>query len=376
MIKQYNKLICILIISMFLSGCWDYRDVNKRSITLSLGVDNVNSDIEYTGEIAKLAPGSGGKGAQISDVYKFSSIGSNFEKSRADLDNKNSAPDFTGAVRVIAFSKNYAEKGIESYINRAYSIARIRNSVLLVISKERTSDLFDGKVKNDISIGYAIEDTVRQLSDGGATLHTTMQQTKSNISCRDIGYLLPYVTKDNNIIEYLGFAAMKDSKLVGIIDRKDSNGFLFLLADKPLFQKAIPKPNDEKNFCSIVATMKKRNIKTSYKDKKVNIYITLKLDAQLQYEYYTQPISEEDIKKLEEKISESVKKDVIYATNLSQNQFESDVFNFAAYFKSDNPQQYRKINWQEEYPKAIFHVNVQTIIRNKNLLDPNSKKPR
>lgn len=358
-----------------LSGCWDYKDVNKRSITLSVGVDYVNDNVEFTGEIAKLGTKTGGEQAQVTDVYNFKSIGNNFENSRADFDSKIPLTDFSGAQRLVVFSKKYATKGIESYINRAYHLSGIRKSVLIAVCKEPTSELFSGKIENDISTGYAIENTVRYLDANGETLYKTMQQINSDIMHKDVGYLLPYVTKNKNNIKYLGFAAMKDSKLVGIINSEDSTGYLFILSEKPVAQIAISKTSSDKNLVSIKTDLKKRTIKTSYEDKVVNIYINLKLNAQLQYEYNNIPVSDEDIKNLEDRVSKKFEEDIIYATNHSKSEFQSDVFGFSQYFKSQNPQKYREIDWKKEYTKAVFHVNVETTIINKNLSDPNAKKP-
>jgi spore germination protein KC len=378
MISRYKKVTCVVILSLFLTGCWDYRDVNKRSILLSTGIDNVNDNVEFSGEGAKLAASSSKNSttSQITDVYYFSAVGKYFEKARDDFDVQIPAPDFPGALRANVFSKKYAEKdGIESYINRVYFISQFRNSVLVVISKEPTSQLFKGKIENDICIGYAIEDTIRYLSEGGAALYKTIQEIKSDIDFKAVGYLLPYVTREKDTVKYLGLAVMKDSKLVGIIKSGDSTGVLFLLSKNPINENVIPNPIDKKKLLSIKTTLSKRSIKTSYEDKKVNIYVDLKLDSQLQYEYSIQPLSKEDMKKVEEIVSDRIKEDIMSAMERSQNEFKCDVFGFARYFKAQNSQEYKKINWKEEYPKANFNVNVETTIKNTNLLDPNAEKP-
>lgn len=73
-------------------------------------------------------------------------------------------------------------------------------------------------------------------------------------------------------------------------------------------------------------------------------------------------------------ISDEIKKEVMFALELSKNQFRCDVFGFARYFKADNPEEYKQINWKEKYPDINFNVNVKTIIVNTNLLDIKSQK--
>lgn len=373
MIKIFYRTICIFLLPLLLTGCWNYEDIDKRSIELSIGVDRINDKLEFTGEIAKLSKWGGR--AKITETYKYWSLGKYFEGARDNFDARVIGEDFPGAVRSVVFSKKYAEtESIESYVNRLYYSPEFRNSVLIVVSKEPTSELFNGKIKDDISIGYAIEDTIKTPSENGEALYKTLQQVKSDIEFKDIGYLVPYITKKVNSIEYLGLAAMKASKLIGIVRREDSNGFLFILLKNATVTILIPHPDDKTILISTKNFLKQRKIKTDYKNNRVNIDVDLKLSSKIQYLYELKELSEDDIIELEKRISEEIKKDVMFALELSKKQFRYDIFGFARYFKADNPEEYKKINWEEEYPYINFNVNVKTTITNTNLLDVNAKK--
>lgn len=372
MIKTFHKVLCIVLLPLLLTGCWDYLDVDKRAIVISIGVDEVNDQLEFTGSIAKLTSKGGGN---ITDVYKYWSIGKYFEGSRAHYDARVPTQDFSGAIRSVVFSRKYAEtEGIEGYVNRLYYGSDFRSSVIIAVSKEPTKELFAGKVKNDICVGYAVENTMKTLSDYGVAPYKTVQQAKADIEFKDIGYAVPYVTRKGDTIEYLGIAAMKDSKLIGLVMREKSDGFIFLLLKTPVIIIPIPHPEDNKVLISVKNSLKKREIKTEYKNNKINIYIDLKVNAKLRYLYELKPISKDGMKKLEASISEKIKKDIEAALELSKNEFKCDVFGFARYFKADNPEEYKRINWQEEYPAVNFHVNIKTTITNTNLLDINAKK--
>ncbi|MCM0647323.1 Ger(x)C family spore germination protein [Clostridium swellfunianum] len=378
MTRGYKKAICIFILPALLSGCWDYNDVNKTSITLSIGVDDVRDNIEFSGEIAKLAPNSSDKksGDKSSNFYNYIALGKTFEAARADFNAKVSAEDFSGALRVIVFSKEYAQKkGIEAYINRIASSPKFRRSVLTVISSEPPREVFSGKVENAITVGYGIEDTIRYLDKKGAALYKTIQEINSDMSVEAIGYLLPYIKREGNTVKYLGMSAMKDDKLVGIINEKDSNGFLFVLSNKINYSDTFPHPRNGDNLVSIINNFSKRKIKTSYKDGNINIDIDLKLNSKIEYEYSNNDlITKDDISKLEEIISNRVKEDIISAVKRSQEEFKCDVFGFARYFKADNPQKYKNIKWEEEYLRATVNVNVKATIKTTSVFDLEKKR--
>ncbi|MGF7060299.1 Ger(x)C family spore germination protein [Brassicibacter mesophilus] len=377
MTKKYNKLWSLIILtSILLTGCWDYGDIEKKSIVISIGVDRVDDKIEFSTEVAKLIPKMGEEKGKIetSGVYSDVSIGENFEKGRLDYDSKRPYPTFLGATRVVIFSTNYAKESIEPYLNRINNIYDYRKTVLAVVSRESPRELLKTKVENDISVGFFIEDNLNFLSSQGAALYPTIGELLSDIALGEVGYLLPHVGVEQNSVKYLGLAAMKDSRLIDTVNIKDTTGILYILADSPKFTEVMTSTKNPKNKISFLSTIKKRKIKTDYVDGKVVIDLHFDLNSLLQYQYYVEPISDDEIKRLEEMLAEKVKKDIINAIEKSQKKWKCDVFEFARYFRAENPKIYRQIKWLEEYPDAIINVDATVTIVNKNLVDPDAKK--
>ncbi|QGU94321.1 hypothetical protein GOM49_03635 [Clostridium bovifaecis] len=271
MIKGCYKLWVMLMISSLLTGCWDYKDVNRRNIRLSVGVDKVDDKIEFIGENTNLLgeQEKGGEKIQIPTPSYYIASGNSLEEIKEKLDASTPLEDFSGAMRVVVFGKGYAEDGIESYINRINYLTYLRKSLLIVVSKEAPRELFQRQVVNDIAIGYAIENTIRQLSENGRCVYITAQEVQANIQNKDIGYILPYVGIEDDIIKHIGFVIMKDGKMVGIVSNEESNGFLYLLLKKAVDRKAISGVGNKDNLYSVRITLKKRKIKTNYIDKKL-----------------------------------------------------------------------------------------------------------
>ncbi|MGY0374818.1 Ger(x)C family spore germination protein [Clostridium sp. JNZ J1-5] len=375
--KRKFKLIIMLIISSLLTGCWDYKDINKRNITLTVGVDEVDDMKQFTCEIAKFSQGGNEKigGSQNKNNYTVVSMGRSFEEAKKEYDFKYPLQDFSGAIRVIIFGRSYAESGIESYINRVNHLTELRKSLPIVISREAPEKLLQKEVVNDTTVGYAIEDTIRQLYKNGKSIYKTAQEIQEDIQNKEIGYVIPYIGMQDKTIDFLGLAVMStDNKMIEVINRDDCNGFLYLLPKKTTSTKAIYKIGKEDTIYSVRTILQKRKIKTSYIDKKINIDIDLKLSSYLQYQYYTKLLNESIIKELEDEITKEVKKEVLYAISRSQKELKVDIFDFSRYFKADNPKAYKEINWKEEYPSANINVNVKTKIKDVNLINLNKKK--
>ncbi|MFD3155469.1 Ger(x)C family spore germination protein [Haloimpatiens sp. FM7330] len=375
MIKKSSKLslICLMIIPLFLTGCWDYEDVDKKSIVITLGVDRVNDDIEFSTEIAKLGNQANGGKPEAKNVYTDVAYGKNFEQARVDFNVRRPYPTFLAASRAVVFGEKYAKEGIQPYLHRINRMYDYRKTVLAVVCRGNPKELFETKVENDLSVGFLIEHNIHFLSNKGTAIYKNIGQMLSDISLGDVGYVMPYIGKEGKSIKYLGLAVMKDSKLIDVINVGESDGLLYLLAKEPRLVEVVGRDEDNKNLMSFGVKIKKRKIKTNYINGKPVININLDLSTQLRYQYYIESLSDKDIKELEFLISQKVKKDITTLIDKSQKKYKCDIFGFARYFRADNSQNYSKINWQKEYPHAEINVNVNTKIINKNLKDPNAK---
>lgn len=371
-----SLLWVVPISTMLLIGCWDYEDIDKKSLVISVGVDRVGDKVEFSTEVAKLTSEGEGTAEQVAikGVYRDVSYGKTFEEARVSYDSKRPYPTFLGATRVVVFSEKYAREGIESYLNRINHIFDYRKTLPAVVSRDPPRKLFDFGVENDISVGFFIEHNLRFLERTGAVLYPRIGELLSNIAMGEIGYVLPYIGIDEGAVRYLGLAVMKDSKLIEIIDVKDTKGILYILTHQFQSTQAIPSPKENGNLYSVKKTLEKRRIKTDYADGRPIIRIQLDLKAELQYQYHMEPISYEEIKKLEQEISQQVKKDILEIIERTQKEFECDIFRFGMYFRADHPDIYKQIKWKEEYPKADIRVIVKTKIANQHLSDPNAEK--
>lgn len=376
MIKRLDKFFMIIISLLLLTGCWDFEDINRKCIVISIGVDYVNDMIELTGEIAKIRASSKKEEgeAQGGEVYNMLSYGKTLEETRLNYDSVNPFPVFLGATRVVVFGTNYAKKGVEPYLNRIDSVYDYRKTLLTVVSREPPKELFEFKIEKDISVGFLIEDILEHLAKRGEALYTNVGELLSDIASGRTCYMMPYIGIEDESIKYLGLAVMKDSKLAHIINIEDSKGILYLLAEKPVLNESIQGGNGKENNYSFRTNAKKRKIKTSYVDEQLKIDIDVNLAAELRYQYYNEQISDDKVKELENKISSKVKNNITLIIKRAQEEFECDIFNFQKHFEVQHPKIYEKIDWERKFVEAEIKVIVETKMINMNLRDPNAKK--
>jgi spore germination protein KC len=375
--KKLTKFFILFLIPLLLCSCWDYNDIDERGVVLSVGIDydSLADNYNFSGEVANFSPSSGQQSDQDKRniIYNFSSQGRTLEDAKLHSDSSVPMPLFLGGTAVVIFGKSLAKKSIEPYLHRIDGMLDYRKTLLAVVSKEPPEELLKLKTNKATSVGSSIQQNLEWLETSGKALYTTIGEMLSSISLGDVGYVLPYVGIQANDIRYLGLAVMKDSKLVDIIDIKDTDGLLYLVADKPSLVEFMPGLKNSNNIFSFHSQFKKRKIKAEYIDNTPVINVNLEIHLAIPYQYFIETISEEEIKKLENSVKEKIQKDIQTVINRSQTEFKCDIFNFVKYFKADCPKAYKSIDWEEAYTNAKVNIDVSTKIINLDLDDPNAK---
>lgn len=368
---MYKKILLAItfIPILLITGCWDSKDINKKCINISLGVDYVDDLIEFSGEIVKLTNTlrEQSDDSEASNVYTVFSYGSTFEEARINYSSSIPYTSFLGATRVVIFSEEYAKQGIESYLNRVDSLFDYRKTLNTVVSREPTKELLNVKTNKAISVGFLIEKMLHHQLEEGTTISPNTGNILSNIAFGSQGYLMPYIGIQSGDIAYLGLAVFKNSKLIDIIENTDTTPLLYMIAENPKLLEVITLPTDNKNKYSFRIHVDDRNVDTSYMDGTVFIDINLDLHAELLYQYNKDKISEEKIRELQDEISNKITMEINEITKRAQKEFKCDIFGFGEKFRAQNYYQYQKINWAEEFLTSKVNVNINTKIVNKNL---------
>lgn len=377
MTKKF-KMIFIVLILFNLCSCYDYLDIDKKTIITAVGVDKIEDKYKFIAEYpqirsVKLSENnvSNIKGKETALI---SGSGKNFDEARKDIDNKLPFPAFLGAVKAVILSKDIAKDDIMPYLNRINNIYDYRKTVLIVLSREPAEDILNLKPKNDASIGFMIDNLINQLSSSGYAKYVTSGEIIQNLNSEYSCGFLPYIGIEDNSVKYIGIAVFKKGKYVGYININECQAVNYIISKKPKGVITIKSMKNNKNIISIESSLSKKSIKTKYENRKIVIDINLKLKSQLLYEYYIEPIDEKFKQTLEKEISNEIKKQLLCAIKKSQEDFNADFFNFYKYFRTQNFKTFKEINYDEEYKNAIINVNVENKIIGLGLIDVNAKK--
>lgn len=379
-------VIIALLIAVFLCGCWDYKDVNKTTLVLTIGLDIEGEEYMLSGEYALMNGGQSKSGGESEGggsgggpkVTTFKSKGKNFEEARHGFKDQITDPIFLGATSLIIFGTEYAKQGIVPYLNRIDKLPDYKKTALVVISRENPSVLFEAGTEKSSSVGFLIENNVNLHKKRKSGFYSDVGQILSDVDMGLTGYLLPYFGLEEGEIKSLGFAAMKDSKFVGAILADDSHGIIYLMVKGAKMNEIIQVPGyeGEEGKVNFENNIKSKKIDFEYKDGQLTINIEFENKAELDHQYDKQIIDEQKIKELEGILSDVVVREVSEVITRSQIEFKADLFDFAKHFRAKHYKEYQNMDWEQTYINAKVNIIAKTEICCLALTDTEAKRRR
>jgi Ger(x)C family germination protein len=376
MLAKYKRLFIMLISVFFiLTACWDSRDIQEKDIATAVITDYDNGVYSFLVEIANIRgskkSNGGGESSNKFDVIK--SQGSSFPSARYSLDRKADSPLFLGATRAIVVTDRLAEHGIEEYINRIRGTTDYRQTIDVVTTSSSPEDIFKVQPENDISAGFAIEDTLETIRNNGQGIHVNVGNVLQALTVKKVGFLLSQINAEGGEIMLTGYSIFKDTKMVGHIPAEENKGLIYLLSPHAKF---IYDVEYKDNKLAIETTLKKHKVIPYYDQNNLKFKIHLEFEGQILYMSKLSPVSDELKNKYEEVLRDLIYKDVSSTLEKAQKRFECDYLEFYKHFRIYYPQAFKTIKWNEAFSQADMEIDIKVEVKAAGMydIDPQNNK--
>lgn len=330
-----KKIILLISFILILSGCYDYKELNDMSIVSGIGIDFIDNEYIVSLEITKSSKDGSSTEIETNVVTgKDSNISNAFNKAMNMTDKE----VYLEHVELLIISTELAEYGISDvfdYIVRDTTI----NSNYFVVVGDNPKELLSTTMENK-SMSQVIVDTVSYTQGDTSIDDLDIMASKFITNKEDIA--LPYVSLDDNNINYSDIVYFNGDKMVGKINNK-MYSFLVLDTKDILFTR-----NNN--------TIKIYNKKISMEVKDNIIEVNIKVDGQISKINKDVNLKDEDsYGKLEKLMNKEIEEEtILFIDTILDN--DSDLLGF-------------KNIYYKKYKKNInsfkYKVNVSTTI-NKN----------
>ena len=106
-----KKFILLLLIPLFLGGCYDYNGLNDLAIISGIAIDYEDDEFKVTFEV--ISTKKEGETSGSSNTYYVTSSGDNIVYAFTNAANKMDKVPYFEHVEMVVFSKNVAQEYLE-----------------------------------------------------------------------------------------------------------------------------------------------------------------------------------------------------------------------------------------------------------------------
>ncbi len=365
--KRNNGVFIALLITMFLTGCWDLVEIDARGLIAAIALDKKSEDIALTYSVPNLSvvTGQGGEG-EINFIKKTTGktlleANKNFNKiSNQKLTFEHNqaivfGDAFLGDSEMLKSALDYFDRSPD-YAKSITVVATDKTGEALLESKPNSPDPIGGYIHSlfQPSNGKVISSEKVSLN----TFISTLYDTGGN------GQLPKIIYKDQEV-QMDGIILLKDYKKHYSLSSEQLKPFNWV------------KGNGADTFVQVDF----KQVKTSYEisqftrqikisDTKNGLVIKIKVATEGDIDEYILEqgkniFKNQIVKELEESIKEEMEEQMNEMVRLMQTEVGFDVFNISSKIKLQNGKLWEKIkdDWDAYFSSAKISVEVDPHIR-------------
>lgn len=389
-----SVFLYMILITIFLSGCWNQKELNDLAIISAMAIDK-NDDGTYTKTIQIINPSNvagglqGGGGGQSPAVSVYSATGQSVLEAHFNAISKVSRRLYHSHANLLVISEELAKsEGITTILDAFERDPEIRTTLKVVIAHDtKAGDLLktltaidkipaeqvNGTLKiTELTKGEQIEvklqDLISTLSSDGQEPVLSGFRMKGKVNQgKDMKNLQK--SQLDTTLETYGLAVFREGKLIDWYQGETSRGVIWIL-DK--IKQTNVKLDWEGEQNRLVYTVIRQKAKVSANTNKALPVMTIRIRAEGDIREVRKPINLDDptiILDVEKELRKEIKMELEEAVKKTQ-QNKTDIFGFGEVIHRSNPKQWERLksNWNENYfPKLTVQVEVEAFIRRSGL---------
>lgn len=393
--KKYVVFI-LLIVTLFLSGCWDRRELNQLAITLALGIDKV--DDEYLVTVQVVVPsemsmkGSSGGGTTVT---LYSESGETVYEAIRKMTKNSPRKIYPGHFRLLIIGEELAKEGLSESLDLLSRDWEIRPDFYVVIAKDTTAveilnvttaldNIPANKMYNSLSISEKVWAGTRSVNldelisffttDGKEAVLTGIQlkgDPQIGSSKQNLESISPQTT-----IQYDTLAVFKGDQLLGWLTERETIAFNYMTDSVESTVSPIFCPDGGK--ATIEVSQAHSKTKGDFKNGKPEVNVTIDVKGNIGSVDCTINLKDlSTIKELEKLYEQKITENINTLFDTAQKKYKVDIFGFGEILHRSNPKEWNKIkdHWEDEFSNLTMNVQVKLEInRTGTIINPYQKK--
>ncbi|XRG79427.1 Ger(x)C family spore germination protein [Rossellomorea sp. GAMAL-10_SWC] len=369
------KIICLFSILFLATGCWDTRTITDKTLVNGISVDlDQDNKIEINALILDII----GKGAGVFDFQNESVNSKSDSVSHAGMDIISFLPGdiTTSKTRVILLGEEFSKTKfihlLSTFRRRTFSNLNI---AVAITNKQPAKKVLALKAIGTKPLSFILKETIDNAVETSLTQKIELFNIFTYASEDGIDFILPVLdVTPTDRVEVVGAGLMHNERYTGHSVSSEHSPLLLMMMGKygntGHFITKLPEKYEAPYNTIAYEIIRPRN-KLSVSTSKDKIKVNIKVNVNVKINEIT------SIKMLkEEELLSNITKDLNKRAQEIINEIQlanSDVLGIGRYLKEHNPEKWRKLNWEKEYPTIKIHPKVIVTINSTGAIGKESQ---
>ena len=315
------KKIIIIIMILLLSGCYNYKELNRIAIVSSISIDKKDDKYLVGAQVMNIKTK---EETESSKVIVYESTGNTIEEALRKMTNKSNKKLYGGHLSKLVISEEIAKEGIIDVIDLFQRLPEIKDEFTITIVKGIDANKVIKIMTSPESIpADYVKKTIETANLESALTYNSKLDEFVSYYLKD--YIDPVIsvlevknyneegtslknnedTNPNTKIELDKIAITHNGKLEKYLNKDQTIGYNFI--NNSVDKTVIPIKCDKNNYVSISLNKSKTKYKIKKKDKYI-IYIDIKSNGSInEYNCSSRLNNEKTINTLQKKVENKVK---------------------------------------------------------------------
>ncbi len=369
-------ILIILINSIFVTGCWNYKEVDQFAIVAGVAVDKgENSQFELTVELIEISGGKDTKTTSKTVTVEGETI---FDAAR-NMISISGKRLYWSHAKVIILSKEIANRGAKNVIEWYTRDSETRESVYILVSEGETAkEIFDGQGVTDNIKSFVLSDIIKNQVSLSKAPPTDILEYYIESQSEGVSIILPAVSlkqmNDKMVPQVIGTAIIKNDKLVGFLNGEETKDLNFIRNEvKGGVLVEDVQLNNKSTFITLEIFESKTKVSFDAEDGYEDIKINIEIDTAValgEAESQINISDEEEVNTLQQIAENTMKERIEALIRKTQSKYDADIFKFGVKLWENNAQVWKSVesNWEDVFQNIKVNVKTNVHIKNSALL--------
>lgn len=382
-----KKLLIILITLTFLTGCYNYRELNDLAIVTAVSISKEKDNYNIAVQVVNPKKDQDTSSSNEPDFIVYKSKGETLQAAFESLVKESPKRMYKTQMQILIIDEKMAKNNIKEVFEYLARNPEIRNEFNVLIGK--SDNILETLTPlNNLSSQNILDSLKASSKYLGNTNLLTFNELLSDYQNEKTEMAIPVIkltsqkNKDDKNTEKIlekttttpaivldNISIFKDNKLIGYLSTKETVSYNFINNNITLTNIKKDYPNNK----YIAYKILKSKSKLEVTPKKHTITLTIKGNAEINEATYNIDLSKEkNIKKLEKSLNKRLEKMITSSFNSTRKKYNSDIYGFEDLYYKKDPKYYNKIkkDWDsKEFQKIKLKVksNIK-IVEQGNIL--------